>query len=50
MVSIVKFYELHTVTGFTFRFKLDLNPLAKELNPIYGTDTRWSPKMLLVLL
>lgn len=33
MVSIVKFYELHTVTGFTFRFKLDLNPLTKEYEP-----------------
>jgi len=33
MGSIVKFYELHTVTGLTFRFKLDINPITKEYEP-----------------
>ncbi len=33
MNSIIKFYELHSVTGLTFRFKLDLNPVTKEYEP-----------------
>ena len=33
MSSIVRFYELHTVTGLTFRFKLDLNPVNNEYEP-----------------
>ena len=33
MGSIVKFYEIHTITGLIFRFKLDLNPVNKEYEP-----------------
>lgn len=33
MSSILKFYELHSTTGLTFRFKLDLNPITKEYEP-----------------
>lgn len=33
MGSIVKFYEIHTITGLIFRFKLDVNPVNKEYEP-----------------
>lgn len=31
--SLTKFYEIHSVSGLTFRFKLDLNPVTKEYEP-----------------
>lgn len=33
MNSILKYYELHSVTGLIFRFKLDLNPVNGEYEP-----------------
>ncbi len=39
MGSIVKFYEIHTITGLIFRFKLDLNPVNKEYEPPYMAQT-----------
>ena len=33
MESIVNFYEIHSVTGLTFRFKLDKNPISGEYEP-----------------
>ena len=33
MDAIVKYYEIHTVNGLTFRFKLDFNPISKEYEP-----------------
>ena len=29
----IKFYEIHTVNGLTFRFKLDKNPITNEYEP-----------------
>ena len=29
----IKYYELHTVNGLTFRFKLDINPVTNEYEP-----------------
>ena len=28
-----KFYEIHTLIGLTFKFKLDENPITKEFEP-----------------
>lgn len=33
MDAIIKYYEIHTVNGLTFRLKLDLNPLTGEFEP-----------------
>lgn len=33
MDAIINYYELHSVNGLIFRFKLDLNPLNKEYEP-----------------
>ena len=31
--STVKYYEIHSVNGFIFRFKLDLNPVNNKYEP-----------------
>lgn len=33
MESPVKYYEIHTISGLTFRFKLDLNPITGTYEP-----------------
>ncbi len=33
MEHLVKFYEIHSISGLTFRFKLDLNPITKLYEP-----------------
>lgn len=30
---MVKYYEIHSVSGLTFRFKLDLNPITQKYEP-----------------
>lgn len=31
--DIIKYYEIHTANGLTFRFKLDKNPINNEYEP-----------------
>ena len=33
MEQLVKYYELHSANGLTFRFKLDLNPITNKYEP-----------------
>ncbi len=32
-IDLIKYYEIHSVNGLTFRFKLDLNPVNGKYEP-----------------